>query len=574
MYVESVPNRNSPPAILLRESSRIDGRIVKRTLANLSSWPASQIDGLRRVLKHESLVSPADAFQILRAYPHGHVAATLGTFRRLGLESILSRSRSPERDLAVGMIVARILEPASKLATARGFHPETVTSSLAAVLGLDETVDETQLYRSLDWLLERQQSIENALAKRCLSEGSLILYDVSATYFEGRHCPLARFGHSRDERSGNLQMVFGLLTHAEGCPVAVEVFAGNTGDPTTVASQIRKLRERFHLQQLVIVGDRGMLTSARIREDLQPQEGLQWISALKSIQIQQLVQSGALQLSLFAQLDLAEIQHASYPGERLIACRNPLLAEERSRKRNALLEATEKQLKKIVEATQRKNKPLRGRKEIGLAVGKILGRYKMGKHFSLFIEEDGFRCERKQANLEREAALDGIYVIRTSVPAETFSSGKVVGCYKRLSDVERAFRSLKSVDLKIRPLYHHLADRVRAHVFLCMLSYYVEWHMRRALAPMLFDDDDPQPAEVARTSIVTPAQRSPKAKSKDLFKRTEDGMPVHSFQTLLKDLATLTSNEVRVGEQTFQMLATPTPVQQRALQLLHVSTGI
>jgi transposase len=574
MYVESVPNRNSPPAILLRESSRIDDKIVKRTLANLSSWPASQIDGLRRVLKRESLVSPADAFQILRSYPHGHVAAALGTLRRLGLESILSRSRSPERDLAVGMIVARILEPASKLATARGFHPETVTTSLAAVLGLDEAVDETQLYRSLDWLLERQQSIENALAKRCLSEGSLILYDVSSTYFEGRHCPLARFGHSRDERSGNLQIVFGLLTNAEGCPVAVEVFEGNTGDPTTVASQIRKLRERFHLKQIVVVGDRGMLTSARIREDLQPQEGLQWISALRSIQIQQLVQSGALQLSLFDQLDLAEIQHVSYPGERLIACRNPLLAEERSRKRNELLEATEKQLKKIVEATQRKNKPLRGRKEIGLAVGKILGRYKMGKHFSLFIEEDGFRCERKQANIEREAALDGIYVIRTSVPAETFSSGKVVGCYKRLSDVERAFRSLKSVDLKIRPIYHHLADRVRAHVFLCMLSYYVEWHMRRALAPMLFDDDDPQAAEVARTSIVTPAQRSPKAKSKDLFKRTEDGMPVHSFQTLLKDLATLTSNEVRVGDQTFQMLATPTPVQQRALQLLQVSTGI
>jgi transposase len=574
MYVESVPNRNSPPAILLRESSRSDGKIVKRTLANLSCWPASQIDALRRVLKRESLVSPADAFQILRSFPHGHVAAALGTLRRLGLESILSRSRGPQRDLAVAMIVARILEPASKLATARGFHPQTVTSSLAAVLGLDQAVDETQLYRSLDWLLQRQQSIENALAKRYLSEGSLILYDVSSTYFEGRHCPLARFGHSRDERSGNQQIVFGLLTNAEGCPVAVEVFAGNTGDPTTVAGQVSKVRERFHLKQIVLVGDRGMLTSARIREDLQPQEGLQWISALKSIQIQQLVQSGALQLSLFDQHDLAEIQHASYPGERLIACRNPLLAEERSRKRSELLEATEKQLKKIEEATQRKKKPLRGRKEIGLAVGKILGRYKMGKHFSLFIEEDGFRCERKQAHIEREAALDGIYVIRTSVSAETFNSGKVVGWYKRLSAVERAFRSLKSVDLKIRPIYHHLADRVRAHVFLCMLSYYVEWHMRRALAPMLFDDDDPQAAEVARTSIVTPAERSPKAKSKDLFKRTEDGMPVHSFQTLLKDLATLTRNEVRVGEQTLQMLATPTPVQQRALQLLQVSTGI
>ncbi len=574
MYVESVPNRNSPPAILLRESSRVDGKIVKRTLANLSSWPASQIGALRRVLKRESLVSPADAFQILRSSPHGHVAATLGTLRRLGLEPILSRSRGPERDLVVAMIVARILEPASKLATARGFHPATATSSLSAVLGLDEAVHEAQLYRALDWLIERQQSIENALAKRHLAEGSLILSDVSSTYFEGRHCPLARFGHSRDERSGNPQIVFGLLTNVEGCPVAVEVFEGNTGDPTTVASQVSKLRERFHLKQIVLVGDRGMLTSARIREDLRPQEGLQWISALKSIQIQQLVQGGALQLSLFDQHDLAEVRHVSYPGERLIACRNPLLAEERSRKRNELLEATEKQLKKIVEATQRKKRPLRGRKEIGLAVGKILGRYKMGKHFNLFIGEDGFGCERKQTNIEREAALDGIYVIRTSVPAETLSSEKVVGCYKRLSDVERAFRSLKSVDLKIRPIYHHLAERVKAHVFLCMLSYYVEWHMRQALAAILFDDDDPEAAQAARENIVSPAARSPKAQSKDYSKRTEHGLPVHSFQTLLKDLATLTRNEVRVGERTLQMLATPTPVQQRALQLLQVSAGL
>jgi transposase len=490
------------------------------------------------------------------------------------MEPILSRSRCPERDLVAAMIVARILEPSSKLATARGFHPETAISSLPAVLGLDHAVDESQLYRSLDWLLERQQSVENALAKRHLSAGCLVLYDVSSTYFEGRHCPLARFGHSRDERSGNLQIVFGLLTNSEGCPVAVEVFEGNTGDPKTVASQVSKLRQRFQLKQVVLVGDRGMLTSARIREDLQPQEGLQWISALKSIQIQQLVQGGALQLSLFDEHDLAEIQDASYPGERLIACRNPLLAEERSRKRKELLEATEKQLTKIVAATQRKKKPLRGRKEIGLAVGKILGRYKMGKHFSLFIEEDGFRCERKQSNIEREAALDGIYVIRTSVSAEALSSEQVVGHYKRLSDVERAFRSLKSVDLKIRPIYHHLADRVRAHVFLCMLSYYVEWHMRRALAPMLFDDDDPQAAEAARKSIVSPAERSPRARSKDLLKRTEDGMPVHSFRTLLKDLATLTRNQVRVGEQTLQMLSAPTPVQERALQLLKVATGM
>jgi transposase len=571
MYVESVPNRNSPPAILLRESSRIEGRVVKRTLSNLSDWPAAQIDALRRLLKGESLVSPSDAFHIQRSAPHGHVAATLGTLRRAGLEAILSRSRCAERDVVVAMIVARILEPSSKLATARGFHPETATSSLASVLGLDDTLDENQLYEALDWLLQRQPSIENALAKRHLSEGSLVLYDVSSTYFEGRHCPLARFGHSRDERSGNPQIIFGLLTNAEGCPVAVEVFEGNTGDPTTVASQVSKLRERFRLKQIILVGDRGMLTSARIRADLQPQEGIQWISALKSIQIQQLVQGGQLQLSLFDQHDLAEIQHPSYPGERLIACRNPLLAEERSRKRNALLAATEKQLNKIVEATQRKKRPLHGRREIGLAVGRILGRYKMGKHFSLSIEEDGFRFERKQNSIEREAALDGIYVIRTSVAVEALSSEKVVGQYKRLSEVEHAFRSMKSVDLKIRPIYHYLADRVKAHVFLCMLSYYVEWHMRRALAPILFDDDDPQAAEASRNSIVSPAERSPKAKSKDFLKRTEDGLPVHSFQTLLKDLATLTRNEVRVGEQTLQMLSTATLVQQRALALLQVS---
>jgi transposase len=574
MYVESVPNRSSPPAILLRESSRVDGKIVKRTLANLSDWPPSRIDALRRVLKGDPLISPADAFQIQRSTPHGHVAAVLGTLRNLSLEPILSRSPCQERSLVVAMIVARILFPSSKLATARGFHAETAISSLGAVLGLGDDIDETQLYHALDWLLARQHRIENALAKRHLSEGSLVLYDLSSTYFEGRHCPLARFGHSRDERSGNPQIVFGLLTDPQGCPVAVEVFEGNTGDPTTVAPQVDKLRQRFQLRQVVLVGDRGMLTSARIREDIKPQEGLQWISALKSIQIQQLVQGGALQLSLFDQCDLAEIQHPSYQGERLIACRNPLLAEERSRKRKELLEATEKQLNKIVEATKRKKNPLRGRREIGLAVGKILGRYKMGKHFTLSIEDDGFSCQRKTENIEREGALDGIYVIRTSVAAQALSSEQVVSSYKRLSDVERAFRSLKSVDLKIRPIYHRLADRVKAHVFLCMLSYHVEWHMRRALAPMLFDDHDSQGAEAARKSIVAPAERSQKAKRKDLLKRTEDGMPVHSFQSLLKDLATLTRNDVRVGDQTLQMLANPTTVQQRALQLLKASTAL
>jgi transposase len=569
MYVDTVPNRNSPPAILLRESSRQGGRILKRTLANLSDWPPAQVDLLRRVLKGESLVSPADALLIERSLPHGHVAAALGTLRRLGLEQTLARTRSPQRDLVCAMIVARILAPASKLATARGLAAQTAISSLGAILELDK-VDEDHLYDAMDWLRTRQTPVEDKLAQRHLQDGSLVLYDVSSTYFEGRHCPLARFGHSRDERPGNLQIVFGLLTNHQGCPVAVEVFEGNTGDPKTVSAQVRKLRQRFGLKEVVMVGDRGMLTSARIREDLQTEEGLRWITALKAPQIQQLAADKNLQLSLFDERDLAEIQHPDYPGERLIACRNPLLGEERKRKREELLVATEKQLQKIVAATQRKRRPLRGKKDIGMAVGKVLGHYKMGKHYQLTIEDDGFRWERKQANIQREASLDGIYVIRTSVPANALTSEQVVARYKSLSTVERAFRSMKSVDLKVRPIHHYQPERVKAHVFLCMLAYYVEWHMRQALAPMLFDDEDREAAQAKRTSIVAPAQRSESALKKAVSKQTADGLPVHSFRTLLADLATLTKNRTRMGEQSFDLLATPTPVQERALEFLQV----
>lgn len=570
MYVEVVPNRSSPPAILLRSASRQGSKVVKQTLANLSHWPPAQVELLRRVLKGETLIPASQALQIERSLPHGHVAATLGSLRRLGLEQLLAHQPSPERDLVVAMIVARILAPGSKLATARCLAEHTATSSLAAVLGL-QSVDEDQLYQALDWLLARQARLEDKLAQRHLGEGSLVLYDLTSTYFEGRHCPLARYGHSRDERSGNPQIVFGLLTSQEGCPLAVEVFEGNTGDPKTVAAQVHKLRQRFRLKQVVLVGDRGMLTSARIREDLEPEEGLQWITALRSTQIQRLAADGQLQLSLFDQRDLAEIQHPAYPQERLIACRNPLLAEERKRKREELLVATEKQLDKLAAGTQRKRRPLRGKKDIGLAAGKVLGRYKMGKHFQLAIEEDSFRWQRKPANIEREAALDGIYVIRTSVPAEALSSPQVVERYKSLSSVERAFRSMKSVDLKVRPIYHHQADRVRAHVLLCMLAYYVEWHMRRALAPLLFDDEDREGAQALRSSIVAPAQRSESAQKKAARKQTSDGLPVHSFRTLLADLATLTRNRVRLAEQTLPILATPTAVQQRAFQLLQIT---
>jgi transposase len=569
MYVEAVPNRNSPPAILLRTASRQGKRIVKRTLANLSHWPPAQVDLLRRVLKGESLL-PSDSLVIERSLPHGHAAAVLGTLRRLRLDSLLHRSRCPERDLVSALIVARILSPSSKLATARGLDPDTASSSLTSLLDLQHP-DEDRLYQALDWLLERQPRIEQALARRHLDDGSLVLYDVTSTYFEGRTCPLARFGHSRDERGGNLQIVFGLLTSQQGCPVAVEVFSGNTADPKTVAAQIHTLRQRFGLRRLVLVGDRGMLTSARICEDLKPEQGLDWITALRSPHIQQLASSGALQMSLFDDRDLAELEHPAFPGERLIACRNPLLAEERRRKRQELLAATEKHLDKIAAATRRKRNPLRGKKEIGLAVGKVLGRYKMGKHFRLVIEEDSFRAERKQAQIEREAALDGLYVIRTSVPAAALSATQVVGRYKGLSAVERAFRSLKSVDLKVRPIFHHQPDRVRAHVFLCMLAYYVEWHMRQALAPLLFDDEEHERASALRSSIVAPAQRSPEALRKAATLHTPDGLPVHSFRTLLQDLATLTLNRLHLGDQTMEKIASPTPVQERAFQLLNVS---
>jgi transposase len=568
MYVETVPNRNSPPAILLRESIRDGKKVRKRTLANISNWPAAQIESLRRVLKGETFQA-SDAFEISRSLPHGHVAAVLGTIRKLGVAEIIDTTRSSQRERTIAMIAARILEPRSKLATARGLEPETASSSLATALQLDSATAE-DLYETMDWLFSRQDRIENRLAKRHLSEGTLVLYDVSSTYFEGRCCPLAKLGHSRDERSGNAQIVFGVLTNAEGCPVAVEVFEGNTGDPKTVASQVSKLRKRFHLERVVLVGDRGMLTSARIREDLSTAEGVDWITALRTEQIRALVSGGTLQLSLFDQRDLAEITSPDYPAERLIACRNPLLAAERARKRQELLAATEKELEKIRTATQRQRNPLRGKDKIGVKVGKVIGRYKMSKHFRLIIEDASFRYERIQSQIEAEAALDGIYVIRTSVPAQTASAEQTVGHYKTLAVVERAFRSMKSVDLKVRPIHHRLAERVRAHIFLCMLAYYVEWHMRQALAPILFDDHDPDAASAQRPSIVAPAQRSADALQKASSRKSSDGFPIHSFQTLLADLATLTQNTVVMNQTSMQMYTTPTPLQQRAFDLLGV----
>ena len=571
MYIETVPNRNSPPAILLREGWREGQRVRKRTLANLSAWPAAKIETLRRLLRNEPLVGRDDAFDITRSTPHGHVAAVLGTLRQLRLDRAIAGVPSPERERALALIAARILDPGSKLATARGLAADTARDSLAGELGLGK-VGEDDLYAAMDWLLQRQDAIERRLAKRHLEDGALVLYDLTSVYLEGRRCPLARHGYSRDGKRGKLQIEFGLLCNRDGCPVAVEVFDGSTADPMTVPSQIDALRRRFGLDRVVLVGDRGMLTEARIRQDVAP-AGLDWIGALRAPAIRKLVESGTVQMSLFDRTDLVEVNSDAYPGERLMVCRNPLLAAERARKRDDLLQASERLLDPIAAAVQRPRRPLTGQDKIALRVGKVIGRYKMAKHFDLEITDSSFRYRRKPDSIAAEAALDGLYVVRTSLPASALDATETVRAYKSLSAVERAFRSLKTVDLKVRPIYHYAADRVRAHVFLCMLAYYVEWHMRQRLKPLLFHDDDPAAAQAARPSIVAPAQVSISAQEKARTKRTAAGWPVHSFRTLLDDLGTIVRNRVAArlpGAEPFDVVTRPTALQREAFKLLGV----
>lgn len=569
MFIDIVPNRSSPPAVLLRESWREGKKTRKRTVANLSSLPMEQVELIRRVLRGEALLPAAEALEIERALPHGHVAAVLGTARRLGMEELLATRASRERRLALAMICARVLSARSKLATARSFDPRTAEDTLAEELEIG-SADADELYGALDWLLSHQATIEAKLAKRHLAEGSLVLLDVTSSYFEGRTCPLAKRGHSRDGRRDRPQIVYGLLTDRRGCPVAVEVFEGNTSDPKTLTVQIEKLRDRFGLSELVLVGDRGMLTQARLTEEVRP-AGLDWITALRAPQIQTLFQKGDLQLSLFDEQDLAVITSSDFPGERLIACKNPLLAEERARKREDLLQATEKELEKVRAAVGRQRKPLRGQDKIALRVGRLLGRFKMAKHFRLDIADDHFCYERDEAHIRAEAATDGIYVIRTSAGAEKLGALEAVSAYKSLSGVERAFRTLKGLDLQVRPIHHRLEGRVRAHVFLCMLAYYLEWHLRQALSPLLFQDEDPAAGASRRASVVQPAQRSEAAEAKVRRRRTAHGEPVQSFRTLLGSLATLTKNRVKLAGIRFDQLAAPTPLQQRAFDVLGVT---
>jgi hypothetical protein len=574
MYIESVPNRHSPPAILLRESYRDGNRVRKRTLLNLSHWPAEHVEGLRGVLKG-GVVIPAgqQAFTVERSLPHGHVAAVLGTARAIGLDRLLGPKNPHQpnrpRDLVLAMIVNRVIAPASKLATAKALDPATAASSLGVELGLGE-VDEDELYAALDWLYERQGAIETALAKRHLKGGTLVLYDVSSSYVEGRCCRLAKRGYNRDGKKGKAQIVYGLLCAADGCPIAIEVFDGNTGDPKTVADQVAKLKKRFALDHVVLVGDRGMITEARIDEDLRP-AGLDWITALRAPALQGLVGGGHLQMSLFDERDMAAITSPDFPGERLIVCRNADLARERARKREDLIRATERDLTKIVAAVARKTRPLRGAAKIGLAVGAVLDKHKMAKHIELTISDAYFTYRRKAKEIAEEAALDGLYAVRTSLPKETLEDAESVRAYKSLSQVEHAFRCLKTVDLHVRPIYHWLEERVRAHVFLSMLAYYLEWSLRERLAPMLYDDDDTAAAESMRDSPVAKAQRSPSALAKSATGRTQDGLPVHSFHTLLADLATLARNTIVTAiapNQPFTVLTRPTPIQQKAFDLL------
>jgi transposase len=574
MYIERVPNRNSPPAVLLRESYREGKKVRKRTLANLSKLPDHAVDGLQVLLKGGEIIeSLPSAFKIIRSRPHGHVAAVLGSLKNIGLHNLIYPENTRERRLVLTMIVARIIDPRSKLATARGLSDETCFSSLGEMLGL-EGADEDELYLAMDWLLDRQEIIENSLAAKHLEEGTLVLYDVSSSYFEGKTCPLAQYGYNRDGKKGKLQIVFGLLCNKQGCPIAVEVFEGNTADPTTFTKQIEKVRVRFGIKQVIWVGDRGMISSTRIQQDLKKEQQIDWISALRSTQIRSLVEQESIQLSLFDEQNIAEISSPDYPGERLIACRNPLLAADRAKTREELLKATEKELDKIVAATTRQKRPLKGESNIGLKVGQVLNLYNVGKHFKVDIQPDSFDYKRNTQSIESEAALDGLYVIRTSVDKEVLSAQETVKAYKSLSQVEQAFRSFKTVDLKVRPIYHHTTQRVKAHIFLCMLAYYVEWHMRSLLAPILFDEDDWEQAQLKQESVVRAAS-SNSALAKAQTKRTKDDLPVHSFQTLLADLGTIVKNKIQSilkgANFVFDKITEPTKVQQRALDLLGVS---
>jgi transposase len=565
MYIAIVPNRNSPPAVLLREGYREGGKVKNRTLANLSSLPMDQIDAIRRVLKGETLVGIDDVFETVCSFKHGHVKAVLLAMQKLGFDKLIASRPSRERDLVVALVAARIVDPSSKLATQRAWQ-DTTLPMLLDIQGADED----DLYQAMDWLLARQDKIEQKLADRHLDEGGRVLYDLSSSYFEGSTCPLAKLGHNRDGVKGKLQVNYGLLTDERGCPVSVSVFEGNTGDSKTLLPAVDKVRERFGIKELVIVGDRGMISQKQI-DELKTQDGVSWITALKTGAIRKLVDGGTIQLGLFDERNLFECEHPDFPGERLVACRNPELAKLRAHKRQSLIDATTKLLEQVRGMAGRGR--LKTAEAIGVRVGKVVNNYKVAKHFLLDIQEGSFGFHVNEHSVAKETLLDGIYVVRTKLPETRMSADETVRSYKRLAHVERAFRSIKTVDLNVRPIYHHTEDRVRAHIFLCMLAYYVEWHMKEALRPLLFADEE-QDTKLTRDPVA-PAKRSAAALAKAATKTTTDGFEAHSFKTLIDHLGTIVRNQctrqaASADSQaaTISIETTPGPLQQRTFELL------
>lgn len=565
MFIDTVPNRSSSPAILLRESWREGRTTRKRTLANLSHWSAHKVEQLRRVLRDEPLVAPDALFTVERSVPHGHIEAVLQMIRRLEVDTVIASKRSRERDLVVALLIERLIQPRSKLATTRLWN----TTTLGETLGVQDS-DVDEVYAALDWLLTRQAAIQQKLAARHLHDDGVALYDVSSSYYEGHTCPLARYGHDRDGHTGPPIIVYGLLTDGEGRPVAVDVYPGNTSDPTTVPDQVAHLQTEFGVARVVLVGDRGLLTEAQLR-NLRAHPGIGWISALRSPAIRDLIESGTLQLSLFDQQHLAEITTPDYPDERLIACFNPLLADERRRKREDLLGATEGALTKIAHEAARRTKTPFTDAMLGIKVGRVINHYNVAKHFTVTIAQGRVSWTRNTAAIQQEAQLDGIYVIRTSETADRLTPADAVRQYKGLAQVERAFRCLKGIDVRVRPIYHRTNDHVRAHIWLCMLAYYVEWHLHRVWAPLLFEDET-LPRDRQTRDPVAPAQPSAAVRQKKVQRQTADGLPVHSFDTLLTALATRCDVTCRLRSDStaapIRQWTTPTPLQARALALL------
>ena len=573
MYIERIPNRNSPPAVLLRESYREGGKVKKRTIANLSKLPDEIVDNLKLALRGATAIKTdqlPEKLEVIRSLPHGHVSAILKTLKKLGLDKLIDGEKSRKRSLVEAMIVARIINPASKLATARGFDEDSCSSSIGKVLGV-EKAEAHELYEALDFLLSKQTKIETKLAQKHLTDGSLILYDVTSTYGSGENCPLAQYGYNRDKKKGKAQIIFGLIADKYGRPIAVEVFEGNVLDSQTLSPQIEKVKLRFKLNKIVWISDRGILTNKNINELIKNQENIDWITALTKPKVKKIAEKEGVQLGIFDERNLREITSDLYPGERLILCRNPLVAEKNKIRRAELIEKTEEELNKIVLATTREKRKLKGLEKIGLRVGKVINKFKVGKYFDLDISEEKFNYQRKEEVIAQEEKLDGIYIIRTSVSSEEMDSLSTVKNYKSLSKVEFAFRCYKMIDLKVRPIYHYKSERVKGHIFLCMLAYYVEWHMKEKLKSMLFEDEELEVISEENLNFVT----SKSAKEKKKKKRNKENDKIHSFRTLLENLGTITLNKIRVDlngkEIEFEKVTKPTLLKEKILKLLDIS---